>query len=680
VQQSSIIELFSEAERLERLQDPHKVADLYKGWIAANPGSPVLHAVYFNYGVTLSRAGDRAGAINAFRECIRLKADFYPPYINLGRVLEDAGQLGPAVGQWMALVNNLPSVNGDTVRHKLMALQQLGRVLEGAYQDSPAEDALKQSLDINSAQPEVIQHWISLRQRQCKWPAVQGWEHVDAKTLMKQISPLSLAIYADDPMFQLARAYRYARDFVGLPASQPRQEHANPRPRGSRKLRIGYLSSDLREHAVGFGLTDVMETHDHQNFEIFAYYCGIKRTDPTQDRIKRCVDRWVDINGLTDQEAAGRIAQDQVDILVDLNGYTRDARTRVIALRPAPIIVNWFGFPGTMGSPYHHYLLADPYIVPEGHEIYYTEKVVRLPCYQPNDRQRPVATHRPTRADEGLPEDGVVYCCLNGMQKITPAVFQSWLKILGAVPNSVLWLLSGTADTNARLAQMVEQQGIAPNRVIFAQKKVNPEHLARYPLADLFLDTHPYGAHTTAADAMWMGVPVLTIAGRSFASRVCASLVRAAGMSELICPTIEAYTEKAIEFGSIPGPLAAAKLRLAAHRDTCLLFDTPTLTRHLQEAFAAMWREYEAGALPVPDLKNLDVYFDIGTELNLEDVGALPDEAYVRRYEERLNVWNRTYTLGADARFWQDRGSRLRVVENSPAGAEARHAPSSVAV
>jgi predicted O-linked N-acetylglucosamine transferase (SPINDLY family) len=674
------MELFAEAERLERLQEPQKVADLYKGWIAANPTSPVLHAVYFNYGVTLSRAGDKAGAINAFRDGIRLKPDFYPPYINLGRVLEDSGQLGPAVGQWMALVNHLPTVNGDNVRHKLMALQQLGRVLEGAYQDGPAEDALKQSLDINVMQPEVIQHWISLRQRQCKWPAVQGWENVDNKTLLRQISPLSLAILADEPIFQLARAYRYARDYVGVPASPPPQPHVARLPRGSRKLRIGYLSSDLREHAVGFGLTDVMETHDRKNFEIYAYYCGIKRTDPTQDRVKRCVDRWVDINGLTDPEAARRIADDQIDILVDLNGYTRDARTRVIALRPAPVFVNWFGFPGTMGSPYHNYLLADPYIVPEGHEIYYTEKVLRLPCYQPNDRKRPVAAHRPARADEGLPEDAVVYCCLNGMQKITPAIFQSWLKILGAVPNSVLWLLSGTADTNARLGQMAEQQGIPAKRLIFAQKKINPEHLARYPLADVFLDTHPYGAHTTAADAMWMGVPILTVPGRSFASRVCASLVRAAGMEELICPTIEAYTAKAIEFGTVAGPLAAAKLRLAANRDTCLLFDTPTLTRHLEEAYKQMWKEFEAGALPVPDLRNLDIYFDIATELNPEEMGALPDDAYARRYQERLHAWNQTYTLAADARLWPDRKARLRVVENAPRMPDAEHGPSSVAI
>ena len=651
MQQSSIVDLFSDAERLERLQEPQQVVDLYKTWIAANPGNPLLHAVYFNYGVALSKLGDRAGAINALRECIRLKPDFYPPYINLGRILEDIGQLGFAVGQWLALVNSLPAVNGDSVRHKLMALQQLGRVLEGANKDGAAEDALKQSLDINSAQNEVIQHWIALRQRQCKWPVVEGWEHVDAKTLMRQISPLSLAILADDPMFQLARAYRYARDSIGAPRSHVRHGVTGARRPDSERLRIGYVSSDLREHAVGFGMTDVLETHDKKNFEIYAYYCGINRTDPTQLRIKKSVDQWTDINGLSDQEAAQKIAEDRVDILVDLNGYTRDARTKVFALRPAPVIVNWFGFPGTMGSPYHHYLIADPFIIPESHEHYYSEKVLRLPCYQPNDRSRIVAGRRPARADEGLPEGALVYCCLNGMQKIMPGVFQSWMHILSQTPGSVLWLLSGTGDTNARLGQIAERHGVSQNRLVFAQKKPNPEHLARYPLADIFLDTHPYGAHTTAADAMWMGVPVLTIPGRSFASRVCASLVRAAGLSDFVCPTTDVYVTRAIEFARNPEKLAAAKQRLIAGRDTCLLFDTARLTRHLEDLYRQMWRDFESDLLPVPNLANLDVYFDIGVELGLEDVGALTDDAYRLRYEEKLDIWHRTYPIKSGSPF-----------------------------
>ena len=653
MQQPSIVELFTEADKLARADEPQKVADVYKTWIARNGSNELLHAAYFNYAAALSRLSDTAGAINALRASIRLKPDFYPPYINLGRALEETGQLGTAVTEWLALVNSLSSVNGDGVKHKLIALQQIGRVLESTNTDSAAEDALRQSLEINSGQGEVVQHWIALRQRQCKWPIIEGWEHVEAKALMRHISPLSLANLADDPMFQLGRAYRYAKDTIGIPGSPIRHPGANAPQRASNKIRIGYVSSDLREHAVGFGMTDVFETHDREQFEIYAYYCGIKRTDSTQARIKGSVDRWCEINGLSDQQAAQRIADDRIDILIDVNGYTKDARTKVFALRPAPIAVNWFGFPGTMGSPYHHYIIADPYIIPEGHELYYSEKVLRLPCYQPNDRKRPVAAQRPARADEGLPEGAFVYCCLNGMQKITPPIFQAWMRILAEVPNSVLWLLGGPESTNARLRLLAKQHGIAGDRLIFSGKKPNPVHLARYPLADVFLDTHPYGAHTTAADAMWMGVPLLTVPGRGFASRVCASLVRAAGMSELICPTADVYVTRAIEFGRNREKLTAVKEKLTRNRDTCVLFDTPSLTRNLEDLFRQMWKDYEAGSLPVPDLTNLDVYCDVGAEINLETAPAPTDDAYRSRYEDKLEAWHRTYPLPPDARFWK---------------------------
>lgn len=652
MQQLSIVDLFTQAQKLEDLQAQQEAADLYKTWIARNGANQLLHAVYFNYGVSLSKLGDHAGAINALRQCIRLKPDFYPPYINLGRALEDSGQLGTAVVEWLALVNRLTGVNGDAVKHKLIALQQLGRVLESAGSDAAAEDALKQSLEINSDQAEVVQHWIALRQRQCKWPVIEGSEHIEARALIRHISPLSLANLADDPMFQLGRAHKYAKDTIGSRPSARLSMRTSAERREREKLRIGYVSSDLREHAVGFGMTDVLETHDRQHFEIFAYYCGIARTDPTQVRIKNSVDDWVDIRTLSDQEAASKIAEDGIDILVDLNGYTKDARTKIFALRPAPVIVNWFGFPGTMGTPYHQYLIADPYIVPESNELYYSERVVRLPCYQPNDRKRPVSGRSPARKDEGLPEDAFVYCCLNGMQKITPAVFQCWLRILSEVKGSVLWLLTGADNTNARLRQQAEQQGISQERLIFAQKKPNPEHLARYPLADLFLDTYPYGAHTTAADALWMGVPVLTVPGRSFASRVCASVVSAAGMGDMACPSAEAYVARAVELGKHREKIAVAKGRLAAGRDTCLLFDTPKLTRHLEDLFRRMWADFQCGSLPVPQLTNLDVYCDVGAELNLETQGTLSEEAYRLRYEEKFQIRHEIYPLVPDVRLW----------------------------
>jgi predicted O-linked N-acetylglucosamine transferase (SPINDLY family) len=240
------------------------------------------------------------------------------------------------------------------------------------------------------------------------------------------------------------------------------------------------------------------------------------------------------------------------------------------------------------------------------------------------------------------------------MQKITPEMFGAWMKILERTNGSVLWLLGNTDDTKARIKKAAEQAGIDPDRILYAEKKANPDHLARYPLADLFLDTFPYGAHTTAADAMWMGVPILTIAGRGFAACVCASLVSAAGLPEMICPSVEAYVGKAVQLAGDRTALDAARQKLVSARATSLLFDTGTLTRNLERLYRQMWTDYEANALPVPDLRNLDVYCEVGAALNLIGVAALPDDAYLARYRQALSRQHQTYPIAADARIWRD--------------------------
>jgi predicted O-linked N-acetylglucosamine transferase (SPINDLY family) len=648
-----ITEMFGRAEALKALGQGQLAVELYKTWIAYNSDNELLYAAYFNYGVALNGIPDLAGAVNALSECARLKPDFYSAYINLGRALEDTGQTGVAVTQWMRLVENLSNVNADSVKHKIIALQQIGRVLEGFDRDGPAEDALKQSIEIRPGQTEAIQHWIALRQRQCKWPVISEWNDVAAKELLNGISPLSLANYTDDPMFQLARAYHYNRTSIGRPRGGPLKSRSFRAKRREGRLRIGYVSSDLREHAVGFALTDVFEQHDREKFEIFAYYCGIARTDQTQARIKAAVESWIDLNALDDEQAALKIAGDEIDILIDLNGYTKDARTKVFSRRPAPIIVNWFGFPGTMGSPYHNYLIADPYIIPPDHEKFYSEKILRLPCYQPNDRKRFVTPERPSRRDAGLPDNAFVYCCLNGMQKLTSRTFERWMTILGQTPRSVLWLLTGTQETNERLRQHAAARGVSPERIVFADKMPNPQHLARYPLADLFLDNLPYGAHTTAADALWMGVPILTLPGRSFASRVCASVVAAAGLSDLICSTPDEYVARAVSFGQNPKTLCPYKEKLIRDRDSCLLFNTPLLVNNLEELYLHMQDQFEKGSLPVPDLANLEIYHEIGLDLDLENIELLKDEAYDALYALKLEDWDASYPIRQDARLWR---------------------------
>ena len=649
---STIAALFRDADILENTQGAAAAAELYKRWIALNPDDPHLAAAHFNMAVVAQRGGDGFAAVNALRAALRIDPDFHPSYINLGRALEDLGQAGAAITQWLALVNRLPSVNGPILRHKVMALHQLGRVLEFNHADAPAEDALRQAIDLSPEQPQAVQHWIALRQKQCKWPVVQGWDGVEARRLLANVSPLSAAVMFDDPMFQLARNAGYARQSI----ARPRHFHDHFHRRGERpaRLKIGYVSSDLREHAVGFGLAEAMELHDRSRFEIHAYYCGIAREDGTRTRIRAAVDRWTDITTLSDDDAAARISSDGIDVLVDVNGYTRDARTAIFARRPAPVAANWFGFPGSMGTPYHHYLIADGHLVPEGHEKFFSERVLRLPCYQPNDRKRTVAPEPPQRRAEGLPEAGFVFCCLNGTQKITPQVFKAWMQILASVDGSVLWLLDSSAETNARLRQMAADAGVAPERLCFAPKRANPQHLARYVLADLFLDTFPYGAHTTASDAMWMATPVLTLEGRGFAARVCAGLVTSAGMPDLVCRTVEDYVSRAIAIAQVPGAAADLRRRLRAGRETATLFDTPLLVKSLEGLYDRMWQEFRRGDLPVPNLVNLATYEEIGLGLLQGREGeSIAPELYVAE----LARWAAHEPLSPDGRLWPTSGA-----------------------
>jgi predicted O-linked N-acetylglucosamine transferase (SPINDLY family) len=647
----SVTDLIRTTETLKQSGQARASEALYATWIEQNPQHALLYAILFNYSVALSDSGKLAEARQCLERAISLNADFMPAYINLGRVCERLGTPAVSLAQWSAVAAKLSAVTGAAISHKITALNQSARVLEAGNQDEAAEELLRQSLDVDSRQREVVQHFLALRQRQCKWPVIVPWERADRATLLEGMSPLSAGAFTDDPMLQLAMAWNYNLEEVGSPAGvrtawESAQSHRGP-------LRIGYISSDMREHAVGYLIAEVFPLHDRRRVEVFAYYCGIPSKDPLHEHFKRSADHWVDISGLDDDAAARRIAQDGVQILVDLNGYTRDARVKLVALRPAPVIVNWLGYPGTMASPYHHYLIADDWIVPPESEPFYSEKVLRLPCYQPNNRQRTVAPRCPTRTEVGLPEQGMVYCCFNGAHKINRFTFDRWLSILSRVPGSVLWLMGGNDGTNQRLRDYAVKQGIAGERIIFADKLANPFHLARYVLADLFLDTTPYGAHTTASDALWMGVPMLTWSGRSFASRVCGSLVRSAGLPELVCASAEEFVERAVEFGLHPESLMPYRERLRENRGTCPLFDTPALVRHLEELFQQMWDEFQQGTIPEPSLANLEPYLEVGARFDHEQTEVQGIADYRGWWQSLLAERNRSRPIQPDRRLAQ---------------------------
>jgi predicted O-linked N-acetylglucosamine transferase (SPINDLY family) len=647
----SVPDLIRTTETLKQSGQANSVETLYDTWVQHNQDNPLLYAVLFNYSVALTDSGKLTKARECLERTISLNPEFIQAYINLGRVYERLGNASLAVMQWSAALNKMAMLTGSAVTHKTMLLNQSARALETANQDEPAESMLRQSLEIDSHQREVVQHLIALRQRQCEWPVVLPSERVDHGTLMEGMSPLSIAAHTDDPLLHLATACYYNKMDVGTPAgamlSWPRVD------KSSAPLRIGYLSSDLREHAVGYLMTEVLGLHDRNEVEVYAYYCGPEAQDPLHVNFKATADHWVAVNNMDDAAAARRIAQDGIQILVDLNGYTREARLKLVAMRPAPIIANWLGFPGTMASPYHHYIIADDWIIPETHEIYYSEKVLRLPCYQPNARNRSVSPRQMSRSEAGLPEKGMVYCCFNGVHKINRFTFDRWLMILAQVPGSVLWLLGSNDATNERLKGYASQRGIAPERIVFAGKVANPFHLARYVLADLFLDTTPYGAHTTASDALWMGIPVLTFSGRSFASRVSGSLVRAAGAPELVCATAEEFINRAVTFGNDPALLKPIREKLRAGRDSCTLFDTPLLVRSLEGLYKQMWSEFEKGAQPRPDLSNLDVYLEVGSQIKHDEIEVQTIQDYHGWWHEKLAQRNQFRPISPDHRLWK---------------------------
>ena len=649
----SVPDLIRTTETFKQSGQTASVEAAYAAWIGHNPDDPLLYAVLFNYSVVLSDVGKLAEAQQCLEQAIAINADFMPAYINLGRIYERLGKIGLAIIQWSAALARMAAVNGPAVTHKTTALNQSARALEAVNQDEAAENMLRESLELDRQQREVIQHLVALRQRQCKWPVALASERVERGILVDGMSPLSAAAYTDDPLWQLALADHYNKLDVGsLPGVMA--EWPKAVREGTSPLRIGYLSSDLREHAVGYLMSEIFGLHDRSRVEVFAYYCGIDAVDPLHRHFQATADHFVPISQLDDASAARRIADDGIHILVDLNGYTRDARLKLVALRPAPVIVNWLGYPGTMGSPYHHYLIADDWIVPESHEAYYSEKVLRLPCYQPSNRNRTVAPDRPGRAEAGLPEEAMVYCCFNGAHKIHRATFERWLTILARVPGSVLWLLASGDDVNERLRQYAQSRGIDPKRLVFAPKAANPVHLARYALADLFLDTTPYGAHTTASDALWTGVPVLTVSGRSFASRVCGSLVRAAGLPELVCDTVDAYVEQAVALGTDPAAIAPLRERLAASRDRATLFDMPGLAAGLEALYETMWQAFAAKALPRPDLANLDVYLEVGSQFDHEGSEVQGIKDYHGWWAERLARRNRLRPIPRDRRLATD--------------------------
>lgn len=578
-----VMDLLNAVELMRKEDSTGLVVELYQRWLAHNK-SPLSYAIWFNLGVTFAEAEELQLAIDAYQKSIALRNNFLPARFNLGTASERLGHPDAAIEAWRSILSEAPAcLASDPEIHKL-TLNNLGRLLEIKHQYQEAEACLKQSLTLNCEQPEVIQHWLHLRQKQCAWPLLGDWPGPNPEQALTAASALSSLALTDDPALQRAAARR----FVDTRVSLMQTRMAKPLGYDHKRLRIGYLSGDFCLHPVALLMVELFEHHNHESFEIFGYCWSPEDNSSLRQRVISAMDHFVRIDGLDDEAAARRIRNDEIDILIDLQGLTAGARPNLLAYRPAPIQIAYLGFPGTSGHPEVDYIIADEFVIQAEDTCHFSERPLYLPhCFQPSDQKREIASPL-TRTQYGLPATGFVFCCFNNNYKITPEFFALWMRILGQVADSSLWLLAANPWARNNLLDAAKRHGIDPGRIIFTERAAPPIYLARYQLADLFLDTNPFNAGTTANDALWQGLPLLTMSGRSFASRMAGSLLHTLGLPELVTTNPEDYEARAIELATSPERIRSIKLKLEAAHKTSPVFDMTRFTRDLEASYSCV--------------------------------------------------------------------------------------------
>lgn len=522
--------------------------------------SPDHAAGQSNLGCALAFKGELAEAVECLREAIRLKPDFADAHFNLASAHSLAGRRDDAVRSFEAAEKLRP----DYLPYKGALLFEM--------------------------------------QHTCDWSRIRELCEGQRRSIFERsglpISPFSLLSIPSTPAEQLQCAREYSRQMSASVAVERERLNFRFERAPTAKLSVGYLSADFHEHATAYLTAELFELHDRSRFRIVGYSYGRDDGSPMRARLQRAFDRFVDLEALPHADAAAAIHADGIDILVDLKGYTANTRSEIMALRPAPIQVSYLGYPGTMGADFIDYLVGDRYVTPPEHAEGYSEKLVLMPgSYQANDRKRPIIDP-PSRRELGLPDDAFVFCCFNQAYKILPEVFSSWMRLLQAAPQSVLWLLDWNAWATQNLQREARKRGIDAGRLIFAPKLPLDEHLGRLGAADLFLDTLPYNAHTMASDALWVGVPIVTCAGSTFASRVAGSLLTAIGMPELIVASLAEYEALALRLARSPRELSLLRDKLRRQRSSGMLFDTPRFALSLEKAYESMWINYRQGNAP----------------------------------------------------------------------------------
>jgi len=532
-----------------------------------------------NLGNALRAEGLLAEARDAFSAAVRLQPDYAIALFNLSGVLRQQGRFAEAETALRTLLALQPQHRGGLIA--------LGGVLRQLDRLDEAGAVYRQALALDPGSMDARLKLWTTEQAICDWThfddLVQALRQRLREPAGTQVAPFMYLNLPTTPAEQLAAARLWVADRVqaGRPAAP-----AFARARGER-LRIGYLSSDLRLHPMAALVSELLERHDRSRVEVFAYAYGPDDASAERRRIVAAVDHWRDIADETDARAAQRIRDDRIDVLIDLNGHTRFSRSDIPALRPAALQMSWLGYLGTLGAPWYDYVITDRFVSPPAQQVNFDERFLYLPhSYCPSDTRRAVAARVPGRAECGLPDSGFVFCCFNNIYKILPDVFGIWMRLLREIPGSVLWLVSGHGVAAENLRREARRRDIAPERIVFAGYVPMAEYLARLRCADLFLDTLPYNAGTTANDALLVGLPLLTCAGETFASRIAGSQLHAVGLPELVTGSLADYEAMALRLAREPGLLGGLRTRLAANSRTHPLFDMAGFTRDFEAALA----------------------------------------------------------------------------------------------
>ncbi len=576
---------FNRGVSLRKLERHEEALAAFERALALSPRHTMAHS---QRGVSLGTLRRFDEALASHDRALAIDPECAEAYFDRGVTLVGLRRLPEAIACFDQALS-LGRRDAATCRYRATALQELDRL----------EEAVASYLQALAADPHALFARGECRHARMR---INDWRDFDADiaaivaALERDeaiVPPFVLLSLLDSPVLQRKAAELYVEELtpcVPLPplARRPRHE----------KIRLGYFSADFRTHPVALLAAELFETHDRSRFELTGFALGPDSRDPLRLRIEAAFDRFVPVDGLSDHEIATLARERGIDIAIDLGGYTRDSRSGIFALRAAPMQVSYLGYLGTMGADFMDYLIADRVLVPPESRRYYSEKIAYLPSYQVNDSKRPLPGEALTRAELGLPAEGFVFCCFNNGYKVTPDTFDSWMRILAATPGSVLFLLGSFAAAERNLRSEAAARGVAPERLVFGRPLPLEQYLARFRAADLFLDTLPYNAGTTASDALWVGLPVLTVPGRAFAARMGASVLTAAGLPELIAADRADYERLAVGFARDPRRLEDVKRKLAANRRHCALFDSARFTRDIEALYRQMYDRRHAGLPP----------------------------------------------------------------------------------